>query len=104
MYSYLCDRCGHENISSTRLPIGGKLFQPCDNCGHPHQTRAICRLNTTLSLPEHFNTSTGKYVTNRRDFADQLKYKSDEMSDRTGMDHNYVPVDPHDAKAVGVDD
>lgn len=104
MYSYLCPNCDAEQIHSTMLPLGVGLDEPCDVCDHPYVVRAICRLNFTLSLPEHFNNSTGKYVSNRRDFSDQLKRKSDEMSERTGMHHNYVPVDPTDKKAVGVTD
>lgn len=86
------------------LPLGVRLYIPCDRCLHPYVVRAICRLNTTLSMPEHFNTSTGKYVTNRQSFDDQLKRKSDEMSARTGFESNYVQVDPSDKKALGVTD
>jgi hypothetical protein len=55
-------------------------------------------------MPEHFNNATGQYVTNERAFGDQLKLKSEEMSARTGMEHNYQPIDITDMKALGVTD
>jgi hypothetical protein len=55
-------------------------------------------------MPEHFNQSTGTYISNTREFADELKRKSEEMSNRTGMTHNYQPVDVTDMKALGVTD
>jgi hypothetical protein len=55
-------------------------------------------------MPEHFNASVGHYVSNSREFADQLKIKSEEASLRTGMDHNFQPVDVTEAKALGVTD
>jgi hypothetical protein len=53
-------------------------------------------------MREHFNVSTGQFVNNEQQFADQLKIKSEEASLRTGMDHNFVPVDVTDMKALGV--
>jgi hypothetical protein len=53
-------------------------------------------------MPEHFNNSTGKYVTNKRAFRSQLDAKSDEMSERLGYDVKYSEVDPSDQKAIGV--
>jgi len=102
MYSYLCPDCEAENIHLTFRKLGEKLDEPCDNCNHPFVVRAICRLNFALTMPEHFNYSTGQYVSNSRNFSDQLKTKSDEMSARLGMDVNYTEVDVADKKALGV--
>lgn len=102
MYSYLCPECGSENIHLTRLAIGDKLSEPCDYCDYPFVIRAICRINATLSMPEHFNVSTGKYVTNRQAFESQLSEQSDRMSERLGYDVNYRQVDGTDKKALGV--
>jgi hypothetical protein len=58
-------------------------------------------------MPEHYNNAVGQFVTNKRQFYDGLKMKSEEASIRTGMDHNYEPIDPSDmadAKAHGVTD
>lgn len=102
MYSYLCAKCNEENIHLTFKPIGGILDEYCDWCGQGPLIRAVCRINTALSMPEHFNVSTGKYVTNKQAFASQLSEQSDSMSERLGMDVNYKEVDGSDKKSLGV--
>lgn len=102
MYSYLCEFCEHEADYLTFKPIGERLYTPCENCEYPFMTRAVCRVATHLSMPEHFNNSTGKFVTNKRAFRSQLDAKSDEMSERLGYDVKYGEVDPSDQKAIGV--
>lgn len=102
MYSYLCDNCEAENHCLTFSPIGDTIQERCEYCGWIGLTRAICRISTNLSMPEHFNNSTGKYVSNKRDFRSQLDAKSDEMSARLGYDVKYGEVDPSDQKSIGV--
>ena len=102
MYSYLCNYCGSENICLTFRRIGETLHEHCEVCGHGSLTRAICRISTKLSMQEHFNNSTGQYVSNKRDFTSQLDAKSDEMSARLGYDVKYGEVDVSDQKNLGV--
>lgn len=47
-------------------------------------------------MPEHFNHSVGEWVSNRRQFYDALKRKSDEQSIRRGQTIDYQPLDPSD--------
>ena len=101
-YSYFCAQCGAEDIDEICLPIGHTAPFPCRLCGGQMQ-RGVC-FAIRRSMPEHFNVSTGQYVSNERSFADQLKIKSEEASLRTGMDHSFVPVDITDMKALGVTD
>jgi hypothetical protein len=51
-------------------------------------------------MKEHFNVSTGTYVNNPREFADDLKRKSEAATLSTGLEHNFVPVDPADQREV----
>lgn len=102
MYSYLCPECESESAHLTRLGIGEILNEPCEVCNNPFIVRAVCRISTNLSMPEHFNHSTGKYVTNKRAFTSQLDAKSDEMSARLGYDVKYSEVDSSDQKSLGV--
>jgi hypothetical protein len=102
MYSYLCPECESESAHLTRLGIGEILNEPCEVCDHPFIVRAVCRISTSLSMPEHFNHSTGRYVTNKRAFTSQLDAKSDEMSARLGYDVKYSEVDSSDQKSLGV--
>jgi hypothetical protein len=58
-------------------------------------------------MPEHFNHSVGEWVSNKRQFYDSLKRKSEQSSIRTGMDVDLQPLTPSDmaeASAHGVTD
>lgn len=44
----------------------------------------------------HFNHSVGRYVTSDADFRDALKQASEQAYDNTGIEHNYVPVEPRE--------
>lgn len=48
--------------------------------------------------------AVGEHVHSRRQFADKLKAASDRQSARTGLAHNYVPIDLRDREACGVTD
>lgn len=39
-------------------------------------------------MPEHFSHAVGRPVTNLRDLKDALKRKSDDASERNGIEHN----------------
>lgn len=54
--------------------------------------------NPIHSMPEHFNNTLGEHVSNPRQFSDGLKRKSEEVSIRTGISHDFQPVDPADMR------
>lgn len=102
IYTFQCQSCFWETHDTISVPIGAPYPAPCQQCGGLVRRRVS--FSFRRSLAPHFNQSTGNYVSNERDFADQLKRKSEEATLRTGMEHNYVPVDVTDAKALGVTD
>lgn len=56
-------------------------------------------------MPEHFNTSVGVHVNSERELRDAIKRQSDEVSERTGIEHNMdylTRADMADAGAHGV--
>jgi len=61
-------------------------------------------ISTRRSMPEHFNASVGKYVSNENQFRDELKRASEEATLRTGMEHRFVPIDPREKASLGVSD
>jgi hypothetical protein len=76
-------------------------------CGSDCSEIATRRFSFSIahSIPEHFNASTGTFVTNERALRDDLKRQSDSESQRTGLDHNYEylsPADMADATSRGV--
>lgn len=52
----------------------------------------------------HFNHAVGQYVRTKAEFSDALKVLSDKQTARTGIPHNYVPVDQSESIAFGADD
>jgi DNA-directed RNA polymerase subunit RPC12/RpoP len=94
----------------------------CSDCGagyeHPHHPENPCPLcggrlrrdwrhvSVRRDMAPHFNHSLGAYVRNRTEFEDGLKRKSDETSERLGVEHRFRPVD-HDcvgATTEGLED
>jgi hypothetical protein len=74
-------------------------------CG-AHPTR-VWSFNHSRAFPEHFNNSVGEFVSNKHQFYDGLKRQSEVQSARTGIEHDFQPVDPtdmRDASAHGVTD
>jgi hypothetical protein len=102
LYSFLCPTCDAETISFTFAKIGVTIPESCDGCGNIGIVRSVSNINIALSMPDHFNASLGKYVSNHGQFKDGLKAKSEEMSARMGTDINYSEVDISDKKALGV--
>ena len=69
---------------------------PCPSCGV--SVKRVWTFTTGRGMPEHFNNAIGEHVTNQRAFYDGLKRKSEADSIRTGMEHDYQPVDPSDMR------
>lgn len=55
-------------------------------------------------MQAHWNASTGTIVSSPKQFERELKRSSEEATERTGIPHNYVPVDVSDTTALGVTD
>lgn len=88
-YQFRCDSCRVLYTVEDRNNV-----PPCPTCGlNPKRVWSFTNSN---SMPEHFNHSLGEYVSNRRQFYDGLKRASEEASVRTGIEHNFQPLDPSD--------
>lgn len=97
-FQYRCSQCRRLFASGTRADA-----MTCPDC----QGKAVRRFGFYVStgLKEHWNQAVGQYVSNRHDMDEALKRQSDEMSIRTGMDHQYEYVSPSemaDASSHGV--
>ncbi len=98
-YSFRCIACGNSFTVTSREHI-----PPCPTCGASSPKRNWS-FNTGRSFPEHFNHSVGEYVNSKREFYDGLKRQSEIASIRTGVTHDFQPIDPsdmRDASAHGV--
>lgn len=48
------------------------------------------------ALEGHFNIAAGQYVSGKRELEDAFKRKSDEATARTGIPHQFAPIDYRD--------
>lgn len=62
--------------------------------------RDYSTVSFSRSFQPHFNHSVGKFVNNKREFSDELKRASESASLRTGIDHNYKPIEMNEAPGV----
>jgi hypothetical protein len=53
-------------------------------------------------MQPHWNASVNKSISSDRQFRAELAKKSEEMSEYTGHEHRYVPVDPSDTAKLGI--
>lgn len=99
IYEFKCKNCGQGYQASVRT-----LAYPEKTCTCGGEIKRVFSFSIRRSMPEHFNTSTGTYVSNERALKDDFKRLSDAATERTGIPHNYVPIDPQDKETLGVTD
>jgi hypothetical protein len=98
LYDYRCPSC---NLLVQSLHRADTLDRPCTRCGHEKHKR-VWGFRMGRVMHEHFNASVGRPISDPKQFRAELRRKSDEMSERTGMVHNYVEVDPSEPASLGV--
>lgn len=75
----------------------------CPICGKP-ATQVISPPSFHRGIDGHFNTSLGSYVSGRREYEDGLKRASESATLKTGITHDFRPVDLRDKDRLGVTD
>jgi putative FmdB family regulatory protein len=91
-YEYRCTSCGRKFVTTDRADS-----TRCSYCTGTATRRFS--FSITPGFKEHWNQAVGQYVSNTTQFTDSLKRQSDEMSVRTGMLHDYEPIDPGDLRS-----
>lgn len=91
VYEYRCE-CGQE-LSTVRSMTAETLHKVCPECDGIAERRWTS-FGVQLSMPEHYNWSLGRFVSNRHDLVDGFKKSSEHASEMTGMEHRYVPCHP----------
>lgn len=75
----------------------------CPICDGP-ATQVMGSPSFHRGLEGHFNQSLGRYVSGRREYEDGLKAASERATLRTGVVHDYKPIDLRDKERAGVTD
>jgi hypothetical protein len=56
----------------------------------------------TMPLADGFSPATGTYVSGNRNLREQFKIASAQATERTGIPHNFQPVDMRDTETLGI--
>jgi predicted nucleic acid-binding Zn ribbon protein len=94
--------CSIDTYTSLGYSNRASEKRSCAKCGA--QTARVFNFSVKTMVPEHFNRSAGEYVTGERQLRDAFKRQSEAATIRTGIEHNFVPIDLADKKALGVTD
>lgn len=92
-YQYRCPSCRSVYTLEGSIHDDMPEMRPCPRCNFNGSKRDFS-FNHTPSMPEHFNHSLGRFVSNNRQFEDGLKQQSAEMSERMGMTVDLQPLSP----------
>jgi hypothetical protein len=95
-YAYRCPACGRQIESLQR---GDRLQCSCGASAHRN-----FRFRTQTAFQPHFNQTLGHHVNNAAEFKDGLKRASEEATLKTGMEHDFQPVDLADHQTFGISD
>lgn len=98
-YEYRCPECRNTILSPHRAD---RSVAWCRKCTEYREHRRVFGIYVARGMVEHYNQSIGAYVTSERQFRDELKRGAELETLRTGIEHNYEPVDMSDTKSLGV--
>jgi predicted nucleic acid-binding Zn ribbon protein len=95
-YRCTCERrklivCSSEDPTKTLYDNGQMTCEVCSS--------TFLRVFSFRAAPvmhSHWNDSVGEEVSSMAGFKDALKRKSDEATERTGIPHDFQPIDWHD--------
>lgn len=98
LYEYVCDNCsaGFESLTFHRI---GEPLGLCHCCGSGDLIRCVSHLQVAPVVTPYFNHSVGAVVTSNKDFEEKLRVGAELQSERLGIQHNYTPMYPSEARA-----
>jgi hypothetical protein len=99
IYEYKCRGCGL--IESTTRHRGDRMGD-CTNRGCSGSLTRLFSVSVQRPMHEHWNPTVNAPVSSNAQFDNLMKMKSDEATERTGIEHRFVRHDPADSKALGV--
>lgn len=104
-YDYKCRLCGFTDESHIRE----SLIWSCPYCSEPGEPVPLYRsYSAAPNMPRvwhgHMCNTTGQWITDRKQFREALHVASEEATQRLGMEHRFIEVDPSDRDSLGVTD
>lgn len=106
-YEYRCDTCQSPTTVICSIAQYNQSWAdrelPCGHCEGWGNLRRIYRpFPFKLPMADHFNVSAGQHVSGERELTEVFKRKSEEATNRLGVEHNFKPIDLRDHEALGV--
>jgi len=97
-YEYRCNCTRRREIVCSADDPTKALYDAgrmtCETCAETY-TR-VFSFRAASVMHSHFNDSVGEEVSSMAGFKDALKRKSDAVTARTGIPHDFQPIDWHD--------
>jgi len=99
-YQYVCVGCSaHEEISNGAVSLAD--FEPpremqCTSCGS--EMKRKYSLSIHRPMHDHYNNTTGTVIGSDRQFREELKRQSEAATIKTGIEHNFEPIDRAELK------
>lgn len=97
IYLYECRECGQQYNSKMQgdfaLQRSGVALYCCDL-----PVKRKYQLAVQRPMHDHYNNTTGTVIGSDRQFREELKAMSEVASKKTGIDHDYQPIDPEMAR------
>jgi len=106
-YGFRFDACEHEFTIDMTFAEHGVRKGPlpsgfCVECERHSTYRQVLSFSYRPSLREHYNPAVGQHISTDAQFRSELTRASDIQSERTGITHNYQPIDIDDPQSLGV--
>lgn len=97
-YVFRCTQCGeYETYLSDPVQ-----FHVCPRCQQMSRRRFTPPNTYVDPFDSHYNPTVNQVITSKSQFKSELSRASDLASEKTGIAHNYQPVDTRDREALGV--
>jgi putative FmdB family regulatory protein len=90
IYDYKCPETGYQIETQER---GDRVLRFCPACDTTHLFHRVFSVAVFRPVMPHFNNTVQSEVIGNKDFAEKLKRKGEEYTERTGIETNYKPVD-----------
>lgn len=105
-YTYRCPECDSEFMVYHSFADSDEPVY-CPDCSDAYESLIRCMKVLGVNIIHtqfgaHYSPTVGQYVSSDRELRDAMKHASEEATLRTGLDHNFVPVDSRDTETLGV--
>ena len=101
VYEFRCQYCAEAGLPSYEIFHHGGPPEHRPLCPrHDIHLSRVYSFTKTIMFQDGYSPVTGGYVSSMSDTAEQLKRRSEELTNQTGIPHDLVPVHPSDMHSM----